>query len=536
MKKLIIGIYLIIFSLQACKQNTQREETASSQTDSATSAAANSSISNVSFTNPVLPGDFADPSVTKVGDTYWATATSSEWAPLFPLLKSANLIDWEMVGHVFPDNLPKWAEAHFWAPEISYENGKVYIYYVGKKKGGNLCVGVASATNPAGPYTDHGPLVCQEVGSIDGFPIRDENGQLYLIWKEDGNSQNKPTPIWGQKMNEERTKLTGEKFELIRNDVKWEGNLVEGPALFRRGDYFYMIYAGDACCGRNCTYATGVARAKKLTGPWEKYAGNPILEKNDTWTCPGHGTVITDKAGEYYFLYHAYHTEDFVYPGRQGLLDKFTWTTDGWPVFEKKSPSVGNTTLAKENINTEDEFTGDSLSTSWQWPVNNIPQYSEKDAAGGVLQLSAKPGKIGAVLAQRTKTDSYEASTAIHIRSLTSGVQAGLAAIGDQENALGISVGKDKISVWQVKGNKQNVISEVKTPADSIVQLRLTTDDGANFQFAWSNNGQKWNQLQQTKVDGSYLPPWDRGVRVGVVAKGNAAQKASFDWFRLTNK
>ena len=28
--------------------------------------------------NPVLPGDFADPSVVRVGDDYWATATSSE--------------------------------------------------------------------------------------------------------------------------------------------------------------------------------------------------------------------------------------------------------------------------------------------------------------------------------------------------------------------------------------------------------------------------------------------------------------------------
>ena len=125
---------------------------------------------------PYLPGDFADPSVVKIGDTYWATATSSEWAPLFPLLKSKNLVDWEIVGHIFPDQLPTWADANFWAPEITYENGKVYIYYVGHKKGGSLCVAVASANRPEGPYTDLGPLVCQEVGSIDGFPIRDEKG------------------------------------------------------------------------------------------------------------------------------------------------------------------------------------------------------------------------------------------------------------------------------------------------------------------------------------------------------------------------
>ncbi|QIL76906.1 family 43 glycosylhydrolase [Hymenobacter sp. HDW8] len=56
--------------------------------------------------NPVLPGDFPDPSVTKVGTNYWATATSSNWGPVFPLLKSDNLTDWKIVGHVFPEMPP----------------------------------------------------------------------------------------------------------------------------------------------------------------------------------------------------------------------------------------------------------------------------------------------------------------------------------------------------------------------------------------------------------------------------------------------
>ncbi|RZK50075.1 MAG: hypothetical protein EOO59_16065, partial [Hymenobacter sp.] len=50
-----------------------------------------------------------------------------------------------------------------------------------------------------------------------------------------------------------------------------------------------------------------VARAKNLLGPWEKYARNPILTKNDTWTCPGHGTAI-ERNGHWYMLHHAYQT------------------------------------------------------------------------------------------------------------------------------------------------------------------------------------------------------------------------------------
>ena len=158
----------------------------------------------------VLRGDYPDPSVIKIGNEYWASATTSNWMPAYPLLKSKDLINWKTVSHVFM-KLPDWADYYFWAPELSYDNGKVYVYYAAHKKGGNLCVGVASADKPEGPYTDHGPLICQEVGSIDAFPMRDENGKLYLIWKEDGNSVGKPTPNWAQELNEERTKLIGEK-------------------------------------------------------------------------------------------------------------------------------------------------------------------------------------------------------------------------------------------------------------------------------------------------------------------------------------
>jgi beta-xylosidase len=481
-----------------------------------------------------MPGDYADPSVTKVGDTYWATATSSEWAPLYPLMRSTDLKQWETVGHVFPQSLPEWAQDRFWAPEIHYENGKTYIYYTARKKGGPLCVGVASATDPAGPYTDHGPLICQDAGAIDGFPIRDEKGQLYLVWKEDGNSRNLPTPLWAQRMNEERTALLGEKVELFRNDPNtWEGRLVEGPAIIRRGDYFYNFYAGDACCGRECTYAQGVARSRTLLGPWEKYSQNPILASNDTWKCPGHGTVITDDGGRYYFLYHAYSTDGTVYTGRQGLLSEFTWTADGWPKFYA-SEAQGERASNGRELSFSEEFTATSLAPTWQWPVGQQPRFSFQ---GEALQLKAQPEKIGSVLSRRTLSDDYVATTAVRQGSLPKGAQAGIAAIGDLENALGVSVGDNKILFWMIKGNKNQVLAQAPAPAATpVIQLRLSATEGSQFRGAWSTDGSTWNELKTGSgfVDGAYLPPWDRAVRVGVVAKGPASATASFDWFRVS--
>ncbi|WP_347156428.1 family 43 glycosylhydrolase [Pontibacter chitinilyticus] len=530
------NILLFIAGLTAfsCSRNVPADQ----QQDTTEAPAA----TTVSYSNPVLAGDFADPSVVRVGDDYWATATSSEWAPLYPILHSKNLVDWEIVGHVFPDKQPDWAEAHYWAPEINYDNGKYYIYYTAKKKGGNLCVAVASATSPTGPYTDHGPLVCQEDGSIDGFPVRDENGALYLIWKEDGNSVQQPTPIWGQRMNEERTALTGEKFELFRNDPgTWEGGLVEGPAIVRHGDYFYLFYAGDACCGRGCTYGVGVARAKSIKGSWEKYAANPILKKNEEWQCPGHGTVVSDGKGNDYLLYHAYNTKSTVYPGRQGLLDKINWGDDNWPHFNNNSPSITAQVQAgqhaPEKLDVDAEFDHTRLAEDWQWPVAQKPDYQLTTSNGGQLVLHALPDKIGTVLGLRTVKANYTATAAIDKSTLQQGTLAGLAAIGDQDNAIGIAVQPGTIELWTMKGGTMTTIAKAAAPAENLIRLQLTATNGDQLRFAWSTDGTTWHNLNNGEaIDAAYLPPWDRGVRVGLTAKGPTSATVAFDWFRLTNQ
>jgi len=59
-------------------------------------------LANEAYQNPVIQGDYPDPSIIRVGADFWATSTSSEWGPQFPLLHSKDLVNWEIVGSVFP--------------------------------------------------------------------------------------------------------------------------------------------------------------------------------------------------------------------------------------------------------------------------------------------------------------------------------------------------------------------------------------------------------------------------------------------------
>lgn len=495
----------------------------------------------ISYRNPVLAGDYPDPSIIRVGRDFWATATSSEWGPQFPLLHSRDLVNWEIAGVVF-NKRPAWAVGNFWAPEISQDRGRYFVYYVGRKQNGPLCAAVAVAARPSGPYKDHGPLVCQEVGSIDPFPIRDEQGRRYLIWKEDGNSVNKPTPLWAQPLSEDGTKLEGQRTEILRNTEPWEAQLVEGPAIVRRNGWFYLFYSGNACCGRECNYALGVARARKLLGPWEKNPLNPILAGNAEWKCPGHGTLVSDMFGRDYLLYHAYQPKDFVYVGRQGLLDEVKWNSD-WPeINQRRGPSAWSSSpFALPQINARqgffDDFRSLKLMNGWQWPQSNEPEAYVRPAGTGWLALAPSGedarGPSDAVLARSTTTGSYVATALIDTRRMNALATAGISAFGDGENALGVSVGHGQFVVWRRERNQQTAVSTVSAPPSSpLVYLQMTAREGHLFRFSFSTNGQVWTNVGE-ELDGQYLPPWDRGVRVALITSAPPGNTATYEWLRI---
>jgi beta-xylosidase len=280
----------------------------------------------------VVAADFADPSATRVDGVYWAAATSTPRSPGLPLLRSADLRHWQDTGSIFR-RPPPWTVGPLWAPELIVHEASVLVYYTGRRRGGPLCVGVASASAPAGPYTDHGPLVCQAAGSIDATQVRDAAGRPYLVWKEDGNAVRRPSRIWIQRLRSNGLGLIGPRRELLHNADRWEGSVVEAPEIVAHDGWLYLFYSGNAYGPPpHCRYALGVARSRGLFGPWQRDPANPILRSNRAWRCPGHVSPVSDAAGRLLLLYHAYPAAGDANAPRQALLDVVTWSPDGWPV------------------------------------------------------------------------------------------------------------------------------------------------------------------------------------------------------------
>jgi beta-xylosidase len=495
------------------------------------------SANGETYKNPVMPGDFPDPSIIRVGNEFWATATSSEWGPQFPLLHSTNLVDWELVGSVF-EHRPDWAVANFWAPEISEYHGNYYVYYVGRKKGGPLAVAVAMAEKPSGPFKDYGPLVAQPDGSIDPVPVTNENDERYLVWKEDGNSRRQPTIIWAQQLTPDGLKLVGEPKEILRNDAPWEGAVVEGPFILHRGEWFYLFYSGSGCCGRDCNYALGVARAQRLLGPWEKCSANPILAGNANWKCPGHGSIVQDVNERFWLLYHAYSARNFTYTGREALLDEVKFGTNGWPTInDGKGPSAEATAPPEVTQHfppsLKDTFAEPALSPGWEWPQDNEPIYRLGNSG---LELSPRPAfatnLLGAILSKRTVSGNYLATAVVDISQAKAGNFVGIAVIGDAANAVGLAVGDGKLMLWRVqKGVHQKIVSVDALKGEQL-HLRVSATGGRLFQFAASADGQTWTPVGEPQT-GDHLPPWDRGIRVGLTVGGTREAVGRFLSFEL---
>ncbi len=487
------------------------------------------------YTNPVIAGDFPDPSVIRVGEDYYAAATTGGWSPFFTIAHSRDLVNWKMIGSVFSKK-PTWAKGDFWAPEISEDKGKFYIFYTarrddGKGKKGTLCVAVAVADKPDGVYADKGALVCQEMGSLDPFFIRDENDKPFLIWKEDGNDRQQPTWLYAQALDESLTKLIGKPKKLFRNEGSgWENHVIEGADIVRRDDYFYMFYSGNACCGRSCNYALGVARSKTLLGKWEKNPANPILAANDVWQCPGHGTIVKTPDGSDFLLYHAYRKRpDAFNIGREALLDKVEWRADGWATINggRGASNTANLpfTWAKQERNSMfvDEFDNSILRPNYQLPLSPSENI---DLKAGTLAFGASD-MSEAVIATRTVSGDYTATTLIKNASATADEIVGLSAYSWRGNAVGIGFGLGKVSVFRRENNKQEIAASEEISKMQNIYLRMTATSGEFYQFAYSSDGKKWTDLGKA-IAGSHV----EGARVALTHVGKS-QTARFDWLKI---
>jgi arabinan endo-1,5-alpha-L-arabinosidase len=302
------------------------------------------------YANPVLDEDFPDPAVLRAADGSWyayATQTTRDGRSLnIQVARSRDLVSWTHLGDALPAK-PGWASRtqDFWAPHVAEHDGRFYMYYSAKPDAAltdesrGLCLAVATAERPEGPFADIGrPLQCGPgFVNIDPMSFDDpRTGRRLLYWGSGFG------PIKVQELAEDRISFAAgsRPVDLIgvdpTDDPSNYRRLVEGAWVIWREPYYYMFLSGDNCCGPNIHYAAMIARSLSATGPFELLPGT-ILERTSRWIGPGHNSVVRDSAGIDWIVYHAVDSRrprtretDEVNTRRVMLIDRIEWA-DGWP-------------------------------------------------------------------------------------------------------------------------------------------------------------------------------------------------------------
>ena len=109
---------------------------------------------------PILPGFFPDPSICRVGETYWLVNSTFEYVPGVPIHRSEDLMRWKLVGHALPgaavvNAAPGRAGASqgIFAPTIRDRDGVFYVTTTSCRDIERRQL-IVHASDPAGPWSE----------------------------------------------------------------------------------------------------------------------------------------------------------------------------------------------------------------------------------------------------------------------------------------------------------------------------------------------------------------------------------------------
>jgi alpha-N-arabinofuranosidase len=303
------------------------------------------------YRNPVLAGFYPDPSITRVGDTFYLVNSTFTYFPGIPVFESRDLVNWRQIGNVIdrPRELNfdgKDVSRGIFAPTIRYHNGLFYLITTAVDSGGNA---VFVAKNPAGPWSD--PVALPELqGGIDPSLFFDADGKAYVVnngLPAGGPKYEGHRAIWLQEFDPAARKLVGPRKVLVNGgvDIAKKPIWIEGPHLYRHDGWYFLMCAEG---GTSTQHSEVVLRAKSPWGPFKPYAGNPILtqrdlpaDRPDPVINAGHADLVEAPDGSWWAVFLASRSYEGVHynTGRETFMLPVTWH-DGWPVILPKGKPI----------------------------------------------------------------------------------------------------------------------------------------------------------------------------------------------------
>ena len=463
MKGQISSLLLLPFLLGACSGNT------------ATSLSPGSTQAEPSgyFTNPVVYEDFADNDVSVGPDgAFYFSASNMHYSPGAPILKSFDLVNWEIIGHSVPtlafgDQYDMVGGNAYrrgtWASSMRYRKSSGLWYWIG-------CVDfwvtyTYTAENITGPWKQAAQLPGGTCYYDCGLLI-DDDDTMYVVYgatdvsvaqlAADGLSEVKSQGVFGA------------------STVGIDG--IEGNRMYKINGSYYVLddHPGDT------TYIW------KSDSPWGPYVSK-ILIKNVGIPGSGggylsQGSLVQSPTGDWYFMSFIW-----AYPaGRMPVLAPITWGSDGFPILTTDDDGNWGASYPMplpehplEPWTGTDTFKGPKLGPAWEWNHNpDTTKYAVDD--GLTLSTATITDDLYAArntLTHRTDGPFPNGTAIIDFSNMADGDRVGLAAFRDRSASIGVYRAGDTYTLTSVHNMTQNETSWETTSNGTVIAAQPVPDN-----------------------------------------------------------
>lgn len=492
--------------------------------------------------NPIIWADVPDVAVIRVADTYYMSSTTMHLSPGLPIMKSKNLVKWQLIGYAYDilgDNdaltLQNGSNAYgagSWASSLRFHNGTFYVSTFSSTTGKTH---VYTTTDPEkGPWRESSFRPALHDHSL----FFDDDGRVYMI-HGGGNIR----------LTELTADVSGIKPGGVDQVIITNASLVAGPNVGLPAEGSQMRKINGKYYLSNITWPRGgmrtqlVHRSDKLIGPYE---GRVALSDQGV----AQGSLIDTPEGDWYALLF----QDHGAVGRTPFLVPVKWDA-AWPVMgvDGKVPTALEIPAGSGgpwNIVASDEFDRSpgvpTLPLAWQWNHNPNNKNWSLSQRPGFLRLIT--GRVDAdlvnarnSLTQRTFGPECSGTVAIDVSSMKTGDFAGLAALQKRYGFVGVKMSSDAKSVVMVSAESNTPVEvESVSLAAKTVFLKVDCDfknrtDKAYFFY--SLDGNKWTLIGKP-MQMAYTLPHFMGYRFALFnyATKDAGGFVDFDYFRVSDR
>jgi xylan 1,4-beta-xylosidase len=336
-----------------------------------------------------------DPSICRVGRDFYLACSSFEYFPAVPIFHTRDLVNWRQLGHVFTrrsqlDLTEARSSGGIYAPTLRHHEGTFYLVTTQVERG-HL---VVTARSPRGPWSDAYRLDGDGIDPSLAFL----DGRIHLTRTGRGTDPDHPFIY-----QSDLARVT-EGFEEARAPrVIWKGTggiWPEGPHLYRRGDWYYLVTAEG---GTSYGHSVVVARGRRPYGPFTPSPHGPLLTHRDRPRHPiqatGHADLLELEDGNTWAVLLGVRPcrGRHQHLGRETFLAPVNWGDDGWPRIPElelrmEGPSLprGDRVDASEHV----DFSSPKLPPSMVFvrtPVRGSWSLRERP---GFLRLRGQPASL----------------------------------------------------------------------------------------------------------------------------------------------